>query len=437
MPTSASSKAIVTIDGKTAPTKGRFQLPFVVTKKTSAEDEKSVTEVSIRGEERKNKTLSITTRNGNRIQISTHSRKSEYLDFFINSIDNIIVVRGRGNLPVKPEAQFNEEDETWTVEVPGKKLRLDFVGRGQAIYSQDFTFGKTAPQQYDRIFLHKRSPVSSYSESTVLHGWRSKTTQVWSNELGVESKQAPHFTWTYKLDEKGKDAKSRIKIIRGRRNFVGYYPVHRGFPIELSARLTLILPSSEPPMVLGEAASGFWFESLFDWKNYYLSERRWGVYAKMFRSINSFEDNTNISSATFDLKYRFTPGVWNRDETVGAVMGFQAAEYRSAPANMLGVGALWARSMPKVFDDIFNIVPWFRYPKWVDMEGMYYFMTPDSHVELKTNYSITFHGKMFFKPEFFMEAGFGVKGYGFTNNNVNKEIEATVIFGTGGFGYNF
>lgn len=193
---------------------------------------------------------------------------------------------------------------------------------------------------------------------------------------------------------------------------------------------------------MGEGAYNHWFEDIFGWTNYWLSRQRWGVSAKYFQSFNQLKvsaagDTAPLTVLTVDLKYRFTPGLWGRDESVGAMLSYQDVGFGAAKAPMLGVGGFWARSMPKVFDDFFNLLPFMRYPKWVDMEFIYYASSMSSSVTLNAPMSLNFHGKVLWTERIFGEAGFGLKRYGFADSAANQKAELNSFYGTVGLGVNF
>jgi len=245
--------------------------------------------------------------------------------------------------------------------------------------------------------------------------------------------------WLVQDLEPGMWQKRNLLLNKGELQNVAYHEIYRGFSTEVSTRLTGILVSEEAKneiVFLGELAAGHWFERIFGWQSYWFSDRRWGLYGKYFSTLTNFGGRINLNAINLDLKYRLTPGIWNEDATLGLIMGFQSVQFNKGRANMLGFGGLWARKMPKVFDEIFNILPWFRFPKWVDMEIIYYPLSLDPKVQIGNNLNLTFHGKMQFTPRIYLEAGFGLKVLDFVKTRQTKTA-GIITFGTGGLGYNF
>jgi hypothetical protein len=156
-----------------------------------------------------------------------------------------------------------------------------------------------------------------------------------------------------------------------------------------------------------------------------------------------------LQTSTLDLKYRFTPGLWSRDETWGMMASFQSMSYAAFKGDMVGGGFFWARSMPRIFDDLMNILPIFRYPKWVDLEFIYYptFINkeskPKNFGQGTGNWSLNFHGKLMWSKRIFGEAGFGIKNLDFNKETGSNETflrqnyKFTSLYGTVGLGINF
>jgi hypothetical protein len=116
---------------------------------------------------------------------------------------------------------------------------------------------------------------------------------------------------------------------------------------------------------------------------------------------------------------------------------YQNVTFGTVKAPMLGGGWFWARSMPKVFDDFFNWFPFMNYQKWVDMEFIYYFSSMNADVKLNNTMALNFHGQVLWKKNFFGEAGFGYKRFGFRDEGQGKEAKLDTFYGTLGLGIKF
>jgi len=82
-----------------------------------------------------------------------------------------------------------------------------------------------------------------------------------------------------------------------------------------------------------------------------------------------------------------------------------------------------------------------RYPKWVDMEFIYYGASLDSSKQLNFNFALNFHGQVLWKKNFFGEAGFGLKRYAFVDKinpyQADLGYQLNVLYGTVGLGIKF
>ena len=147
-------------------------------------------------------------------------------------------------------------------------------------------------------------------------------------------------------------------------------------------------------------------------------------------------EDVNMNSTQVDVRYRLQQGLWGRDETVGLLGSYEALAIGDQKANKLGAGIFWARSMPKVFDDLMNKISWFNHPKYVDMEYIQFFGSTDSGTSVGSDFIVNFHGKIMYAKNFFAEAGFGLKNYNFTKPD-DTQVKLSTLYGTLGIGLEF
>ncbi|MBO9666881.1 MAG: hypothetical protein J7501_08715 [Bdellovibrio sp.] len=330
----------------------------------------------------------------------------------------------------------------WAAALKTDEPKVYLPGQGGGIFKQRFELSEI-PRRQSRVYLNKHTPPGTYVDGVKLFGRKQPTAVVTSSQNSVEMDDSDPslFMWRFKATERGEINRSYLNVEFEGKTYKSYFEIYKGYPRELSARLSMAKSSSDF-IFMGEFAYNQWFEDLFSWTNYYVSRQRWGISLKYFRSFNELKVSTDGRTApldvlTADLKYRFTPGLWNRDETVGLLGSYQNVNFDKLKAPMLGGGIFWARSMPKVFDDVFNLVPLFKYPKWVDVEFIYYSSSLDSNVKLNSSMSLNFHGKVLWSQSLFGEAGFGIKRYAFTDTNLNQKADLNTFYGTVGVGLNF
>lgn len=327
----------------------------------------------------------------------------------------------------------------WQLTLPQDSKTIYFSGENGGVFNLNFN-SSLIPKESSRIYLHKNSPIGTYRNSLELKAIKNPKTQVSSTENEVEliSNDTKNFIWKFKSDQIGEVNKSYLNLQHDNKKYRAFYEVFRSQGNELSARFTGIL-SDSGQVILGEIFYSKWFEYLFA-KNYY-SYQRWGLAAKHFISFNSLSvsdsEKENISATNIDLKYRFTPGLWTRDESTGLMISYQNLVFGQFKVPMTGVGWFWARSMPRGLDNFFNLVSLFRYPKWVDMEIIYYTNAISSKVQLNAPINVNFHGQILWSKSFFGEAGFGIKRFAFTDQDLNQKAELTTFYGTIGLGFKF
>jgi hypothetical protein len=342
----------------------------------------------------------------------------------------------------------------WETSVPLEQPQLFLRGRGGGLFRQKFIVDRL-PTEDIRPYLKAESVRGTYTSGSKLFGRSAEKTKLSSNELSLRSTE-DEFVWRFKAEDRGDFNISRIKIEADGETFESYYELYKGYPRELSARLSSVVGSAGL-VFQGEAALNYWFEDIFGWSNYYLAKQRWGLSGKYFRSVNPLtiaSTESEFINATIDLKYRLSPGLWGRDESWGAILGGQQFEFSFFQTNMLGAGVFWARSMPKVFDDILNLFPVMRYPKWVDLEFIYYLAATDPQHELLNpwnqfsgvigtgNWALNFHGKVQWTKRIFGEAGLGVRQYDLFKERPNQDprrvrFNYSSFYGTVGLGINF
>tara|TARA_B110001454_G_scaffold219202_1_gene251970 strand:- start:56536 stop:58479 length:1944 start_codon:yes stop_codon:yes gene_type:complete len=336
------------------------------------------------------------------------------------------------------EATIKDDREFWEIMIPKSSPYLYFPGPAGGVFRQVIAVDEV-PKAKSRIWVHEKTPTSIYGNEIAIKAVKPQGSTVESDQNSIAPGATPReFIWNFRADKKGELNKSYLTVTQGGKKFTSFYEVYRSQPNEISGRFTGIL-SSSGQVILGEVSYNRWFESLLG-KNSF-SFQRWGLNVRYFKSFNplyvSDSQKENLTSFTGDIKYRFTPGVWTRDASMGVMFGYQDLVFGDFKATMAGGGWFWARSMPRVFDSIFNLIPFMRYPKWVDMEVIYYFSSLNSNITLDSPFSVNFHGQILWSKSFFGEAGFGLKRYAFVDKDLSQKAELNTFYGTVGLGIKF
>lgn len=342
------------------------------------------------------------------------------------------------------EATIGDNRKFWMAAINKENPVLYFPGEGGGgIFKQKFTLSEV-PRYVARPYLEKTTPTETYYDDYKLYGRKLPEVQLSTdqNSVAVVSRDQSEFIWYFKAADRGEINRSYLNVTYEGKTYRSYFEAYEGYPRELSVRFTGVVVGGQSN-ILGEAAYNQWFENVFGWTNYWLGRQRWGMSLKAFQGFGQLKvdqagGKAKLAVQNFDLKYRFTPGLWGRDETVGAMVSYQNVTFGDIKVAMTGVGGFWARSMPRIFDDFLNdYIPFMNHPKWVDMELVYFANSMNSNVKLDTNFNLNFHGKVLWTEHIFGEAGFGLKRFAFTDNQLRQKAALNGIYGTVGLGVNF
>lgn len=349
----------------------------------------------------------------------------------------------------------------WHVSIPAEAPYVYLKGVGGAPFRQAFNYNQLPPENA-RTMIAPSTTKSTYKSHVWVHGQVNPEMKLSADDTEVVRDSPTDFSWYFPAPEKGVYNTGVLNVNDGKNTWHSQYDIYRGFAAEMSARLSGVVTQDLTVIMLGELAGQYWFENIFGWENYKYSSQRWGVAVKYFQAFSGLDQNSKIAdtanmraieTGNFDLKYRLTPGIWGRDPTLGVIASTEVITYgfelnSNKTTNVIyrvplaGGGVFWARSMPKIFDDFFNIVPFMRYPKWVDWEFIWYPVTLRANQKSDFIFNMNFHGKIQWTKRFFGEAGFGLKDFSFedtTSSDVNKHLRAGLViaYGTVGLGFNF
>jgi len=345
------------------------------------------------------------------------------------------------------QSTIEDPRKFWAVTVTEPQPWLYFLGEDGGVFKHPLPLS-LAPTSRLRLHLDSRTPTGTYRDGVILKGRKVASSQIKSMQKKVNVIDPQNFEWSFQASRDAEVNRSSILLVDGGKEFSAYFELYKGYANELSGRASTVI-STSGLILMGEVAYNRWFEDVLGWNNFYLTKQRWGVSAKYFQSFSKFKvagfGDAAIQVLNADLKYRLTPGLWTRDETQGVMFSYQDTEIDLTITDfkvpMAGVGWFWARSMPKVFDDMFNYIPLMRYPKWVDMEFIYYGASLDSSKQLNFNFALNFHGQVLWKKNFFGEAGFGLKRYAFVDKinpyQADLGYQLNVLYGTVGLGIKF
>ncbi|MBX3040135.1 MAG: hypothetical protein KF789_05425 [Bdellovibrionaceae bacterium] len=396
---------------------------------------------------------------GESYEFRTLAPKLDLVDISDTSKKGLLRVSGFGIRPLNPHVILNPDKynrltlllgfeptigdtrKFWAAGLREEKPQMSFPGESGGIFRQRFQLSEV-PRAASRIHLHRQSMTGTYADGVWLYGRKQPKSKVESTEyrVDVDEKNPTLLGWKFRALKKGEINRSYLTTTEDGKSYASYFELYRAYANELSARMSAIATAGQA-LLMGEIAFNHWFENILWWDHYWLTKQRWGLSAKAFKSLNQLPTGVatkaNLHVMTVDLKYRLTPGLWTRDESVGAIFSYQQVTFGEIKAPMTGVGAFWARSMPRSLNDFLNYFPLMDYPKWVDMEFIYYVNSMNADVVLSSTMALNFHGQVLWRDNFFGEAGFGFKRYGMTDVMQSKEAKLNTVYGTVGMGFKF
>lgn len=351
------------------------------------------------------------------------------------------------------ERSISFEEPTYQVDLPSDMNQLSILAEHGGVITLPLTIG-TVPTERIRPRLNRGTPTGTYISQPPLEGKKAKNTELKDPSVRMK-KNGEDFVWNFSAPKRGEIHRSYINVQKGEDQFRAYYDMYRGTPREISLRFSALTGTDGASVLLGEAAFQYWFEDFLGMTNYWLGRHRWGLSAKSFRSLSNLNlglIRAPIQHTSLLLKYRFTPGLWVRDESFGLILGVVDLNWPPYVTRMSGAGLFWARSMPRALDTALNWIPIFRYPKWVDMDFLYLstqLTARDIVIQqfgtssggLGGNWEFNFRGKVLVSESFFYEAGMGIKRFDMLRNDVVEDVQTRLSFLSGfatfGMGFNF
>jgi len=406
-------------------------------------------------------TIAVKFANGSSIEISSQPADPQLLDAVQSPDGKEIILTGAGAQPLgqrvrvikKPITHFwaptgIKQEKIWQCAIPADVPTVTVRGAFNLPFTMLFNYDRL-PGEEDRVFVEQTRSSGTYGSEPVVNGYVPSAAELSSGELSVEKSDPYTFHWRYHAPNSGAENRARLAIKRkdSDRPWVAHYRMHRSYPGELSGRMTGILEGDYTVLILGEISAARWFETLGGWQHPLLSRQRWGLTARYFRSLTSVTSNSGQSVSDFsvlnvDAKYNLLPGIWHHDELVGLNFSTEMILVAGQTATLMGGGVYWARTMPRVFDDLFNYLPYMEYPKYVDMELIYYPFSLSQGVTGGATVAVNFHGRVFWTRRIYGEVGFGIRRYQFAVPRPNQPgrtstIDLTTMYGNMGLGFIF
>jgi len=397
--------------------------------------------------------LRIRFDDGSSVSFSSQPIDLKLLDVVESPSGETLTLKGQGRRPlgrvtileVPPNHFWSEtgveREVVWQIQVPRDAATIRVPGAWNIPFTYLIEFEKL-PRDEERPLIDVKTGSATYSSKAKIPVQLKSGYSFESEETEIEN-SGDQIIWRFKSDQKGKSNRARLRIKSNtdpERVWTAHYHLYRGYPLEMSARLSGIVSADLKTVAMGEIGGAWWFEEIFGWSNDLLSRRRWGVSTRYFQALSDFAFSQDplipkdFSVLTADLRYNLIPGIWNRDELFGLSLSAQSAKIAGVQADLYGVGVYWGRSLPRVFDDLLNIVPLFRYPKYVDTEFIFYPLAMSSKITPQASFHLNFRGKVFWSSRLYGELGFGVKTFDFQEPSSLTDVAVSTGYGTFGIG---
>ena len=396
--------------------------------------------------------LTVKYANGGFFDITSQPIRLKIYDAVQTESGQTIVLTGQGPVPLgpvkiisNPDTHFwsgtiIKQERVWQIALPSDAPVVNVLGAFNMPFTMLFT-SRDLPKERDRIYLADRQQ-GTYRNKPTLYGLADKTSTVSSSERSAKKIDAEKFQWTYLAPKQAAENRSRLKVIdENKKAWVAHYELYRGYASEVSGAFTGVVSSSGQAAAMGEVMASTWLEDLgFSDRTFAL--QRWGIFASYFKAFSPITLPTGdvineFSAISGTLRYNLLHGLINRDQLFGVVLSIQRIGLSSLHDTMAGGGGYWGRAMPKVLDDLFNIFDFMKKPKYLEIDLSYYPFSLSPGVKAGPTFNLNFSGKVFFRPDFFGQAGFGIKQFNFTDNTALTSASLTTAYGLIGLGMMF
>jgi hypothetical protein len=295
--------------------------------------------------------------------------------------------------------------------------------------------------------LEDNMPIATYKDSVELKGTKGKNEILAAkntNELFIHENET-EFLWVFSTPKIAQVNQNYLSLQNKKQDYYFSQRIFRAHQSSVAASAALSTSEALSIVPGYNLYVEHWFEKIWDNSNY--SFQRWGVSANLYETMNGFKPNNRytgkLSPINADILYRLSPGVRPVQSSFGLGLRylnftvFQSTR-NDIVARLLGVGGFWHTAPQKLVDDIFNIVPFFRYPKWMEVSFFYYPLILSGQ-QLGLSFSWQLRGKMFFAKNWYLETSFNVNAVSFNQvvNNRSEKLALGTAHGTIGLGYLF
>ena len=296
-------------------------------------------------------------------------------------------------------------------------------------------------------------PIATYAREIDLTGTK-KAEEVLAakvkNELLIHENNQ-EFLWKFPAEKAGSINQNYLSLQYKDKDYFFSKRIFRANQTAVSGALAL---STSPTLDIVPGynfTAEHWFETV--WGKQSWAFQRWGIAANIYETVQGFKpkegfpENISVLPINADLYYRLSQGVRPVQSSFG--LGLRYLDFKlfrsqseDIQTRFLGLGAFWHTAPQKIIDDIFNIVPFFRYPKWMEISFFYYplLLGPE---QIGLSFSWQARGKLFFSRQWYLDASFNVNSISFKKSKISGVTAGADSFGiatahgTIGVGYLF
>lgn len=304
------------------------------------------------------------------------------------------------------------------------------------------------PIQTSPTSLLPNRKKGTYSRKTRFYGSKSPGTIVTHRipEAVHSEPSSSRFHWDFRAPRKGEFNKDSIEVKTADKDSETFhYSAHifRGHSGSIALGGSLI-NSLESSFILGaQLQVDYWAESLFSEHPFFV--QRWGVSVNHSQTFEPFQRDENTGdliyrSTAVDLMARFSRGVRPLQSSLG--VGLRYFDYNitggflgDVNPQLLGAGLFWHTAPIGLIDGAVSTLPFFHYPKWIELSGYVYPLALAKDHEVPLAFSFNARGRLLFARNWFLDGSIN-----FHYVSVNRALFDSItslVEGSLGIGYNF
>lgn len=289
------------------------------------------------------------TQTGATLEIQTSREDVYFIDVVATDKPDQGKIMARGPEPIEKYPILNRTSDGWSTLVDSEKPFLYLKASGDIPLRQDLYITGKLPTEQLRPYI-ANGEAKTYQSEIEFSGTKPQNvalTSVEKNSVLLESKK-DNFKWSLRNLEKHRLNKRGLNLSSEGDTFYVSHDIFRGAPLDIS--LALLSPISyssspslteaqkpQPSSLLVEAGLEYWWTSFLG-INSQATNLRWGTGLKYRTKSNKNKEEEAGSTTSFNLSYRFTPGLRGKDPTHGMSLIYLTNKADNQLAQLFGLG---------------------------------------------------------------------------------------------------